>query len=75
VRSIRVDGTLLCEEITGDLVRRDPNVIATSQIDLVDGTILLAPVCKLDEAILLWYVGDRSDDGIAYIQEYVSEVL
>jgi hypothetical protein len=28
-------------------------MVVSSQIDLVDGPVLLAPVCKLDEAILL----------------------
>jgi len=40
-------------------------VIVSGQIDLVDRTILLAPVRKLDEAVLFGYLRDRADDGVA----------
>ena len=56
VRSVRVDGRLLRKQVVGNLFRRYPDVVGSSQVALVDGTILLAPVRKLDEPILLWYV-------------------
>jgi hypothetical protein len=40
-------------------------MVVPSQVDLVDRSILLAPVCKLDEAILFRNFRDRPDDGIA----------
>jgi hypothetical protein len=41
-------------------------MIAPSQINLVDGSVLFTPIGKLDEAVLLRYIGDRSDNRISY---------
>jgi hypothetical protein len=40
-------------------------MVGSSQVALVDGTVLLAPVRKLDEPILLWYVWYRANDRVA----------
>jgi hypothetical protein len=39
----------------GDFIRGYPDVVGAGQVDLVDRAILLAPVCELDEGVLLWY--------------------
>ena len=40
-------------------------MVGSSQVALVDGTVLLAPVRELDETILLWYVWYRANDRVA----------
>jgi hypothetical protein len=40
-------------------------MVGSSQVALVDGTILLAPVRELYETVLLWYVWYRTDDRVA----------
>ena len=37
-------------------------MVVSSQIDLIDGAVLLAPFRELDEAILLWNLRDRPDN-------------
>jgi hypothetical protein len=58
--SIRVDCSLFREKIFCDLVARDPHMIAASKVDLIDGTILLAPVGELDPRERLGYVRYRA---------------
>ena len=41
-------------------------MVVSGKVTLVYGTILLAPVCELDEAILLGDLGHRAYDGVAY---------
>ena len=65
VWSVRVYGAFLRQEIFGDLVRRDPNVVGTSQVHLVYRTILLAPVGKLDKTILLRNFRYDTNDWVA----------
>jgi hypothetical protein len=40
-------------------------MIVSSQIDLVDGTVLLTPIGKLDEAILFRHFRNGSNDRVA----------
>lgn len=48
-----------------NFLRRDPDVVGTSQVDLIDRAMFLAPVGKFDEAVLLGYVWYRAEDGVA----------
>lgn len=40
-------------------------MVVPSKVDLIDGTIFLAPVGEFDEAVLLRYVWNRANDGVA----------
>ena len=51
--TVRVDGALLRQKVSRNLVRRDPDMVGTCEVDVVDRAILLRPVVKLDEAVLL----------------------
>jgi hypothetical protein len=42
-------------------------MVGASQVGLVDRAVFLAPVCKLDESILLGNIRDRAYYRIAYI--------
>mgnify|MGYP003624078797 CR=1 FL=1 len=39
-------------------------MIASCQVDLVDGPVLLAPLCKLDESILFRNIRYRANDRV-----------
>ena len=39
-------------------------MVVPSQVDLVDGTVFFAPLCELDEAVLLRNVRYGPDDGV-----------
>jgi hypothetical protein len=65
VRTIRVNRSFLRQEVFGYLVRGDPNMVVSGQVDLIDRAILFAPICEFDEAVLLRNFGNRANDGIA----------
>jgi hypothetical protein len=46
-------------------------MVASSQVNLVDGSVLFTPIRKFDEAVLFGYVRDRPDDRIS-CAEYIS---
>ena len=48
------------------LLRRYPNMIGSSQVDLINGTVLLAPVGELDKPVLLWYIRDGAKNRVAW---------
>lgn len=41
-------------------------MIRAGEVAIVDRTVLLPPLRKLNEAILLRYIRDRTDDWVAY---------
>lgn len=55
--TIRVDGSLLGKQVPGDGIGGDPNVVATSQVTLVDRAIFLSPLGELDVTVLLGHIG------------------
>jgi hypothetical protein len=61
VGPIRVYGTLLGQEIPCNVVLGNPDVVMSSQVDLVDGSIFLGPFSELDPVELFWYFMDRTD--------------
>jgi hypothetical protein len=65
--TIGVDGSLLREEITGNFIARDPDMVMASEVDLVNGTVLLSPVGELDPVELFGNFCDRSDDGETWL--------
>lgn len=56
--AVRVNRGLLRQKVAGDLVGRDPNMIATSEIYLVNGTVFFRPLIKFDVTVLfgnIWH--------------------
>jgi hypothetical protein len=42
--SVGIDSSLFREKVFCDLVARDPDMIGAGKVDLIDGSIFLAPV-------------------------------
>ena len=57
-----VVGCTLAKEFLGNTISRDPNVVLTSEIGLVDGTILLSPFVELEKTVLIWHVWYTADN-------------
>jgi len=64
MRAVRVDSGFLGQQFLCDLVRRNPHMIVSGQVNLVNRPVLLPPVCKFDEAVLLGYIRYGADDGV-----------
>ena len=60
--TIRVYGSLLGEQVSRNVVSRDPDMVGAGQVHLIYRAMLFMPVGKLDPAKLLRYFQYSSQD-------------
>lgn len=56
-----MDGCSLREQVNSNLIRGDPDVVSSEQIDLVDGTMLIGPLLEAKIRVGPGYIPDPTN--------------
>lgn len=61
-RTVRVDGASLHQQVLRNLIRRQPDVIDSKDVDLVDGTVDVGPLFETEIAMRARNIPYASDE-------------